>query len=135
MKPMSGGDKRCISNAAGGKGCTRGNGGFDPKTAAPSPPPTPPIGFRVNGQGRTALDHQLLAGLPTLQVHREFLFHLRTGCQWAALPAEFGDDSSVHRTMQRWAARGVFDRIRATLVDACDDLDAIAWACRASTAR
>lgn len=56
------------------------------------------------------------------------IYHLRTGCQWAALPAEFGDDSSVHRTMQRWAARGVFDRIWATLVAACDDCDAVEWA-------
>ena len=56
------------------------------------------------------------------------IYHLRTGCQWAALPAEFGDDSSVHRTMQRWAARGVFDRLWATLVEACDDLDAVEWA-------
>ena len=45
------------------------------------------------------------------------IYHLRTGCQWAALPAEFGDDSSVHRTMQRWAARGVFDRVWAALLD------------------
>lgn len=37
------------------------------------------------------------------------IYHLRTGCQWSALPAEFGDDSSVHRTMQRWAARGGCD--------------------------
>src|SRR5687768_1426809 len=68
------------------------------------------------------------------------IHHLRTGCQWAALPAEFGDDSSVHRTMQRWAARGVFDRVWATLLDACDDLGAVAWAwqsfdCVMTTAR
>src|SRR5256885_9450054 len=30
------------------------------------------------------------------------IYHLRTGCQWNALPREFGDDSSVHRTFQRW---------------------------------
>ncbi len=56
------------------------------------------------------------------------IYHLRTGCQWSALPAEFGDDRSVHRTMQRWAARGVFARVWATLLDACDDLDAVGWA-------
>jgi len=56
------------------------------------------------------------------------IYHLRTGCQWSALPAEFGDDSSVHRTMQRWAGRGVFDRVWATLVEACDDLGAVEWA-------
>ena len=32
------------------------------------------------------------------------IYHLRTGCQWSALPREFGGDSSVHRTMRRWAA-------------------------------
>lgn len=55
------------------------------------------------------------------------IYHLRTGCQWAALPAEFGDDSSVHRTMQRWAARGVFDRLWATLVEACNELGGVEW--------
>ena len=30
------------------------------------------------------------------------IYHLRTGCQWNVLPKEFGDDSSVHRTYQRW---------------------------------
>ena len=56
------------------------------------------------------------------------IYHLRTGCQWAALPAEFGDDSSVHRTMQRWAARGVFDRLWGTLVEACGELGGVEWA-------
>jgi putative transposase len=55
------------------------------------------------------------------------IYHLRTGCQWSALPREFGDDSSVHRTMQRCAARGVFDRLWATLVEACDELGAVEW--------
>lgn len=55
------------------------------------------------------------------------IYHLRTGCQWSALPEEFGDDSSVHRTMQRWAERGVFDRLWATLVEACDELRGVEW--------
>jgi len=56
------------------------------------------------------------------------LYHLRTGCQWNALPERFGDDSSVHRTMQRWVRLGVFDRIWAMLVEACDELGAVQWA-------
>jgi putative transposase len=56
------------------------------------------------------------------------IYHLRTGCQWSALPAEFGDDSSVHRTMQRWVARGVFDRVWGVLVEACDELAGVEWA-------
>lgn len=56
------------------------------------------------------------------------IYHLRTGCQWNALPKQFGDDSSVHRTMQRWAARGVFDRLWGVLVEACDELAGVEWA-------
>ena len=32
------------------------------------------------------------------------IFRLRTGVQWNHLPAELPDDSSVHRTFQRWLA-------------------------------
>jgi putative transposase len=56
------------------------------------------------------------------------IYHLRTGCQWEALPKEFGDDSSVHRTKQRWVRRGVFDRVWAVLVEACGDLAGVEWA-------
>lgn len=33
------------------------------------------------------------------------IFRLRSGCQWNQLPSDFPDDSSVHRTFQRWIAR------------------------------
>ena len=56
------------------------------------------------------------------------IYHLRTGCQWNALPKEFGDDSTVHRTKQRWVARGVFDRGWGRLVEACDQLGGVEWA-------
>ena len=36
------------------------------------------------------------------------IFINRTGCQWNALPRQFGSDSSVHRTYQRWVALGLF---------------------------
>lgn len=47
------------------------------------------------------------------------IYQLRTGCQWNALPAEFGDDSSVHRTYQRWIDRGVFAEVWAVLLGGC----------------
>jgi hypothetical protein len=34
-------------------------------------------------------------------------FRLRTGCQWNHLLREFPDDSTVHRTFQRWVSLGV----------------------------
>ena len=39
------------------------------------------------------------------------VYRLRSGCRWNHLPKEFPDDSSVHRTYQRWERLGVLDRI------------------------
>ena len=55
------------------------------------------------------------------------IFRLRTGCQWNHLPAEYPDDSSVHRTFQRWVEQGVFDRLWAVIQAACEDLDGCDW--------
>jgi putative transposase len=55
------------------------------------------------------------------------IYVMRTGCQWNHLPKVFGDDSSVHRTMQRWITRGVLDEIWSVLVGYCEGLDAVAW--------
>ena len=55
------------------------------------------------------------------------IFRLRTGCQWNHLPSEYPDDSSVHRTFQRWVERGVFDRLWAVIQEACEDLDGCDW--------
>src|SRR5579862_888803 len=55
------------------------------------------------------------------------IFRLRTGCQWNQLPKEFGDDSSVHRTFQRWDDLGLFDKLWATLLSSCRDLDGVDW--------
>jgi putative transposase len=43
------------------------------------------------------------------------------------LPKQFGDDSSVHRTLQRWIAKGVFERIWAVLIENCDELGGVNW--------
>jgi putative transposase len=55
------------------------------------------------------------------------IYQLRTGCQWNSLPQEFGDDSSVHRTFQRWIRKGVLERIWATLVEGCERLGGVDW--------
>lgn len=56
------------------------------------------------------------------------IYQMRTGCQWNQLPRQFGDDSSVHRTLQRWVARGVFHRIWEVLLANCEELDGVDWA-------
>ncbi|VAX42247.1 hypothetical protein MNBD_PLANCTO03-687 [hydrothermal vent metagenome] len=48
-----------------------------------------------------------------------------TGCQWHAIPREFGDYHSIHRTMQRWIACGVHALVWSILVAECDELDGV----------
>ena len=55
------------------------------------------------------------------------IFRLRSGCQWNHLPTEFPDDSSVHRTFQRWEQNGVLDQFWAILVEECDELGGVNW--------
>jgi len=55
------------------------------------------------------------------------IYQMRSGCQWNHLPKQFGDDSSVHRTFQRWIKKGVLERIWATLVENCQELGGVDW--------
>jgi transposase len=53
------------------------------------------------------------------------IFRMRSGCQWNRLPKEeFPDDSSVHRTFQRWVELGVLELIWEKLIEECDELGA-----------
>jgi len=62
------------------------------------------------------------------------IYRLRSGVQWNQLPKEFGDDSSVHRTFQRWANLGIFDHIWALLVSECEELGGVDWEWQAADA-
>lgn len=58
-------------------------------------------------------------GRPRINQRRAFdgiIFILRSGCQWNRLPTEFGNDSSVHRTFQRWVRLGIFQKLWTALV-------------------
>ena len=62
------------------------------------------------------------------------IFRLRSGCQWNQLPGDFPDDSSVHRTFQRWVQLGLFDQIWVALVKACAELGGVNWEWQAADA-
>ncbi len=62
------------------------------------------------------------------------IYRLRSGVQWNYLPREFGDDSSIHRTFQRWVALGIFERIWAILVTDCAELGGVDWQWQAADA-
>ena len=55
------------------------------------------------------------------------IFRMRSGCQWNRLSKDFPEDSSVHRTFQRWVRLGVLDRVWATLVEECEELGGADW--------
>lgn len=45
------------------------------------------------------------------------VYRIRSGCRWNHLPKDYPDDSSVHRTYQRWQRLGLLDRV----LDALDE--------------
>ena len=62
------------------------------------------------------------------------IYRLRSGCQWNQLPKELPDDSSAHRTFQRWVRLGVLERIWAMVVECCDELGGVDWEWQAADA-
>ena len=52
---------------------------------------------------------------------------LRTGCQWKALPPQFGASSTVHRYFQEWARRRVFHRFWKKCLRIYDARCGIGW--------
>jgi putative transposase len=62
------------------------------------------------------------------------IYRMRSGVQWNQLPREFPDDSSVHRTLQRWVAVGIFDRIWAAVLERCGELGGVDWEWQAADA-
>ena len=68
------------------------------------------------------------------QVLNGIIFRFRSGCQWNRLPKEYGDDSTIHRTFQRWVERGVFSHIWAVLAQRCGELGGVDWEWQAADA-
>ena len=65
--------------------------------------------------------------MPPRQIFSAIVYVLRTGCQWKALPREFGSPSAVHLHFQKWQQAGFFVRLwRAGLAE-YDEMEAIAW--------
>jgi len=61
------------------------------------------------------------------QVLEGILYVLRTGCQWNAVPREYGSSSSLHRYFQRWTEDGFFERIWVLGLQAYEELEGIGW--------
>ena len=76
--------------------------------------------------GRKRVDQRLLLN--------GIVYKMRSGCQWNRLPKELGDDSTVHRTYQRWLRLGVFERVWAIVEAESERLGGAAQGANGSTA-
>lgn len=52
---------------------------------------------------------------------------LRTGCQWKALPPQFGSPSTVHRYFQEWGRQRIFHRFWKKCLKTYDAHRGIGW--------
>ena len=71
------------------------------------------------GQGRKPM--------PARKALEGIFYVLRTGCQWKALPREYGSGSTVHRRFQEWLAAGFFEKIWSKGLEQYDELERIGW--------
>src|ERR1700731_4928470 len=65
--------------------------------------------------------------MPARQVFSAIIYVLRTGCQWKALPKEYGSASAVHAHFQRWQREGFFLKIWKAGLAEYDEMEGIAW--------
>jgi transposase len=55
------------------------------------------------------------------------LYVLTTGCQWKAMPREFGSGSAIHEYFQEWVESGVFEELWQLALVEYDALKGIDW--------
>src|SRR5215210_2499800 len=65
--------------------------------------------------------------VPFRRVLDGILYVLRTGCQWKAVPKEFGSGSTCHHRFQEWVADGTWQRLWADQLHRYDAEHGIGW--------
>ena len=65
--------------------------------------------------------------IPPRRILDAVLYVLRTGCQWKAVPREFGSGSTVHRRFQRWVDYGVWAAMWRLLLQYYDAAESLEW--------
>jgi transposase len=65
--------------------------------------------------------------LPMRSVVGGILYVLSTGCQWKAMPKQFGSGSAIHAYFQEWVELGVFQELWELALTEYDDLKHIDW--------
>lgn len=65
--------------------------------------------------------------LPMQKVVGGILYVLATGCQWKAMPTQFGSGSAIHAYFQEWVELGVFQELWELVLSEYDHLKGIDW--------
>jgi transposase len=65
--------------------------------------------------------------LPLRDVVTGIVYVLRTGCQWKAMPAQFGSGSAIHAYFQEWVQLGIFEKLWQRALEEYDELKGIDW--------
>ena len=65
--------------------------------------------------------------LPMRNVVGGILYVLATGCQWKAMPKQFGSGSAIHTYFQEWVQLGVFEELWQLALTEYDQLKVIDW--------
>jgi putative transposase len=87
--------------------------------------PKPKSRYRGRGKNRKHIGGRPAAN--PRKVISGILYVLRTGCQWNALPKEFGSGKTAHRYFQRWVRAGVFKRLWQAGLSEYDELKGLDW--------
>src|SRR5512143_984593 len=77
----------------------------------------PPV--RRSHRGRPRNDDRAVMG--------GIIYRLRTGCQWRAIPREFGSGQTCHRRFQEWERQGVFEKLFICMLRYYDHRRGIQW--------
>ena len=81
-------------------------------------PLLPPEAPKPKGGRPRVPDRVIFAGI---------LYRVRTGCQWHALPKEFGSGSTCHARFQQWVKAGVFQQFWVAALRYYDRRRGIQW--------
>lgn len=65
--------------------------------------------------------------LPMRQVANGIFYVLVTGCQWKAMPREFGSGSAIHAYFQEWVALGIFEQVWRIALQEYEERKGIDW--------
>src|SRR5580692_11091415 len=81
-------------------------------------PLLPPEKPRPRGGRPPVANRKILAGI---------VYRMKTGCQWKAIPNQFGSGATCHRRFSHWVQSGIMRRIWRRLLKFYDVKKGIGW--------